>query len=144
MSIADKVGLRFVALIVVIFALSFLAGCVRRNTAPPPPPAPARDPLLADDTPVEESFGIQSTPSGALAKLSSGESCRTPCKVKKNNTDSFDVTISKDGYKGQKVSVSSVAKAIPGSGATGLPKLDRPHLVPNPLNVILEPNFTKR
>ena len=122
-----------------------LVGCIKRSTdADNLPPVPKRDPLLADDTPIDENFSIQSTPSGAVAKLSSGESCKTPCSVKKRNIDNFDVRISKDGYKTQRVDVMGIAKVVPGSGAKGTPTIDRPHLVPNPLNVVLEPNWTKR
>ena len=123
----------------------FMIACAPRGPQQPVAPVePVKDPLLVDDTPVDENFSIQSTPSGASAKLSSGESCRTPCSVKKKNTDNFDVRIQKEGYKGQVVSVVSTAKVVPGSGASGLPTLEKPRLSPNPARVTLEPEFTRR
>ncbi|MFN8391339.1 MAG: PEGA domain-containing protein [Bdellovibrionota bacterium] len=121
-----------------------LASCVKK-----PPPAPpveenqANKAYFADDTPVDESFSVQSTPSGAAVKFSSGETCRTPCTVTKKNTDNFDLQISKDGYRSTKVSVITHARVVPGSGASGHPQIERPHLEPNPVSVTLEPSFKK-
>jgi len=45
-----------------------------------------------------ESYSVVSDPPGALATFSSGETCITPCEVKKKRNDSFAVKIEKDGY----------------------------------------------
>lgn len=71
-------------------ATLFLAGCatVTRGTHGP--------------------FQIISTPSGAVAQLSTGESCVTPCHLDMRRADPFQVRLSKAGYVTQTVSVRSI------------------------------------
>ena len=46
-----------------------------------------------------EGITFQSTPSGALVKLSSGQSCMTPCELEVKRKGEIFVTVEKDGYK---------------------------------------------
>ena len=46
-----------------------------------------------------EAFVVESTPSGADVRLSSGEVCKTPCTLKKKRKDNFVVFIKRDGYE---------------------------------------------
>ncbi len=46
-----------------------------------------------------EAITFQSTPSGALVKLSSGQSCTTPCELEVKRKGEVFVTVEKDGYK---------------------------------------------
>ena len=120
-----------------------LSACVQKKAAPAGD-QPAKDPFLADNTPVDEVLEIRTVPSGANVKLSTGESCKSPCRVTKKSTDTLDVRIEKQGYRAQVVTVVSHARVIPGSGADGVPELERPRLTPNPVNVTLEPSWSKR
>lgn len=62
-------------------------------------------------------FAVESTPPGAAVKTSTGFTCAaTPCSMKMPRKESFDVTLTKDGYQPMKVHVASV---ISGAGAAG-------------------------
>lgn len=120
---------------------SAMMGC---STAPPPAPAP--DPALLQEAEEEAAwaqetttFQIQSTPSGAAVRLSSGERCKTPCTLSRPITENFDVNVDKKGFRGKSVSVISHRNVVPGSVVGGRPKLSKPKLSPNPLTVTLEP-----
>jgi hypothetical protein len=99
-----------------------------------------------------QQFTINSNPSGAQARTSSGFNCEsTPCTIRMPRKDAFTVTVSKTGYKTVSMDVKTkladsgaagfvgnaliggvIGAAVDvGSGAT----LD---LTPNPLNVTLE------
>jgi hypothetical protein len=62
---------------------------------------------------------VQSEPSGAEAKLSSGEKAITPAKFVKNRRESFSVTVSKPGYISQTVRVESKVSATGGTAMAG-------------------------
>lgn len=64
---------------------------------------------------THETFHIVSTPAGATAQLSSGESCVTPCAVELPRANAFQVRVAKPGFVTQTVAVRSV-----GSGAGGI------------------------
>ena len=126
----------------VIFACSMhIISCAKA-----PPPTPASNPdgnqneeAAQDWSGTMESFTINSTPSGANVRLSSGEKCKTPCNLKRDITENFDATIEKNGFRSKTISVVSHTNVLPGSGATGRPKLSKPKLSPNPASVTLEP-----
>lgn len=73
-------------------------------------------------------FGIESTPSSALARLSNGMVCVTPCKLRLPRNRPFSVTIEKEGYRPTTVAVRSgfASASTPGiAGSTILsPALD--------------------
>lgn len=62
---------------------------------------------------TNEAFGIQTTPPGAKARLSSGLSCETPCSLKVKRRSDFVVTITKSGYE-------TVNASVDGGGAAGM------------------------
>jgi hypothetical protein len=69
---------------------------------------------------VHEKLYVNSEPSGAEVKLSSGERAITPAKiVKKRRTENFTVTISKPGYASQTVKVQSKGSATGGTAMAG-------------------------
>lgn len=99
-----------------------------------------------------EAFVVESTPSGADVRLSSGEVCKTPCTLKKKRKDNFVVFIKRDGYEPAEVSVISETAGAGAAGmagnvllggligvgvdaATGATK----KLTPNPVRVTLNP-----
>ena len=90
-------GLRAVRSVGLTGALMALAGCatVVRGT--------------------HETFHIISSPVGAVAQLSSGESCVTPCAVELPRANAFQVRVAKPGFVTQTVEVRTV-----GSGAGGI------------------------
>jgi hypothetical protein len=47
---------------------------------------------------TKQKFAIVSNPPGATAKLSTGQSCTTPCQLKLPRDIGFKVTLSRDGY----------------------------------------------
>jgi hypothetical protein len=101
---------------------------------------------------TKDAFSIQTTPPGAHAQLSSGQTCDTPCTLKLPRKSEFVVTLTKPGYKTVQASVSN---HVAGGGAAGMAgnvlvggligaAVDAGdgamlNLVPNPLVVTLEP-----
>jgi hypothetical protein len=66
-----------------------------------------------------ENISIASTPAGATADISGLEiptACVTPCVVQAKRNADISVTINKDGYEPQ---VITLTKEIPGAGAAG-------------------------
>ncbi len=64
-----------------------------------------------------EAFVIESEPPGAHVRLSTGETCRTPCTLKKKRKESFVVHIEKPGYEPVEVQVTN---QVAGAGAAGM------------------------
>jgi hypothetical protein len=64
-----------------------------------------------------EAFVIETDPPGATARLSSGETCTTPCTLTKKHRDEFTVNIEKEGYEPVDANVSHTTA---GSGAAGM------------------------
>lgn len=110
-----------------------------KPTPAPPPPSGNTDEDTQDWTGVSENFVLNSTPAGANVKFSSGEKCKTPCTVKRAITENFDVTLEKNGFRPKTLAIVSHTNVLPGSGASGKPKLSKPKLSPNPASVTLEP-----
>jgi hypothetical protein len=63
-----------------------------------------------------ERFIVETEPEGAKVKLTSGESCITPCNLLKKRNKSFSCQVEKDGY--QPVEINVEAK-VAGAGAAG-------------------------
>ena len=98
-----------------------------------------------------EAFVIESTPSGAVASLSNGLSCTTPCSLKMKRKSEFVVTLEKQGYRTVQANVTN---QVAGGGAAGMAgnvliggligaAVDAGsgatlELVPNPLSVTME------
>jgi hypothetical protein len=102
---------------------------------------------------THEVFTVNTVPPNASVKTSNGRACdATPCSFTMNHRDDFDVTISKAGYRDWRGHVthqfsSGGGAALAGNvlvgGLVGL-TVDAASgatqkLVPNPLNVTLEP-----
>ena len=87
--------------------------------------------------PPADALRIESEPSGAEAKTTLGQSCRTPCELTvQGGAGEFEVTLALTGFKSQTVSVRTEAPPPgPGLGAPAGP----PRLTPNPLYVELQP-----
>jgi hypothetical protein len=101
---------------------------------------------------TNQNFAIESTPSQADAKLSTGQTCVTPCTIRMKRKSEFVVTVSKDGYQTQEAKVHGVVK---GGGAAGMAgnvifggligagvdasNGSMMNLTPNPLKVTLAP-----
>lgn len=101
---------------------------------------------------TSQDFSVQSTPPGAQATLSTGETCVTPCTLRRTRKEPFSVTVALDGYQPSTHAISNpwsrngtttgiVGNAILGGGigigidaATGANR----DLTPNPLIVTLE------
>lgn len=64
-----------------------------------------------------EAFVVESEPPGANVRLSTGETCRTPCTLKKKRKESFVVHIEKEGYEPVEVQVTN---QVAGGGAAGM------------------------
>jgi hypothetical protein len=101
---------------------------------------------------TSDTWTINTTPSGAAVKTTSGFECdATPCSFKMPRKSDFDVTVTKAGYKTWRGHVGNHVAGAGGAGfvgnvliggvigagvdATSGAMLD---LVPNPLNVQLE------
>jgi hypothetical protein len=66
---------------------------------------------------THESFTIVSEPPGALAKLSNGLQCETPCSLNLKRKDGFTIDLSHDGFEPVHATVSS---GVSGGGAVGM------------------------
>lgn len=56
---------------------------------------------------AEQDFAIESSPPGAEATLSTGQSCATPCTLNLPRKTDFDVTFSMEGYESGTAHVTS-------------------------------------
>ena len=64
-----------------------------------------------------ERFIVQTEPEGAKVKLSSGETCTTPCNLLRKRELPFVCLIEKEGYESVEVSIESI---VSGAGAAGV------------------------
>lgn len=98
-------------------------------------------------------FSVESTPSEANVRLSTGQTCTTPCTLTLKRKSEFVVTISKDGYQTQEARVHGVVKGGGGAALAGnvifggvigagidASNGSSMNLKPNPLQVTLVPN----
>lgn len=68
---------------------------------------------------TNQDFAIESTPSQADVKLSTGQTCTTPCTLRMKRKSAFKVTVSKDGYQTQEAEVHGVMKGGGGAALAG-------------------------
>ena len=59
---------------------------------------------------TKEKFVIESSPSDADVALSTGQTCKTPCRLKLKRKHAFTATFTKDGYETLEASVDSETK----------------------------------
>lgn len=64
-----------------------------------------------------QAWSVDSVPSGAVASLSNGERCETPCALTLKRKHPFSVEVCKAGYRAVNTTVVS---SISGAGATGM------------------------
>ena len=68
---------------------------------------------------TNQDFMVESTPSQAEVKLSTGQTCVTPCTLRLKRKSQFKVTISKEGYQTQEAEVHGVMKGGGGAALAG-------------------------
>jgi PEGA domain len=101
---------------------------------------------------TNQSFVVESSPSEANVKISTGQTCVTPCSLRMKRKSEFVVTVSKDGYQTQETHVHGVMKGGGGAALAGnaifggligagvdASNGSLMNLKPNPLNVTLVP-----
>lgn len=66
---------------------------------------------------TSETFVVTTEPAGAMVRLSTGETCVTPCALQKRRKHAFDVEIEREGY--EPVS-TRILPQVSGAGATGM------------------------
>lgn len=101
---------------------------------------------------TRQDYTIETTPSGATATLSNGESCVTPCELHLKRGREFNVQFELDGYQTGWVAVDSVFSGGGAAGVAGNVLLggiigagvdasngSLNNLEPNPLRVTLSP-----
>lgn len=106
---------------------------------------------------TDEVMVISTNPAGALATLSSGELCNTPCTLKKKRKDAFRIKIEKRGYESVVVDVISQTSNAGAMGMAGNAVAGgligvavdsgsgaMRSLTPNPVNVTLIPRSVVR
>lgn len=87
-----------------------------------------------------ETLQIVSEPEGALAKISSGQQCKTPCQVKLKRNQTVTIKLEKDGCESELVTVTPT---LAGSGVLLGGMIDYGtgavyNLTPNPVHVMLK------
>jgi hypothetical protein len=85
---------------------------------------------LPGSAPAATTMQFESEPAGAEARVSGGETCRTPCSLAVTSSE-FTVTFTLPGFQPQTVPV----KVVPDSAEQGAAA----RLVPNPVFVELQP-----
>ena len=68
---------------------------------------------------TNQDFMVESTPSQADVKLSTGQTCVTPCTLRLKRKSQFKVTISKEGYQTQEAEVHGIMKGGGGAALAG-------------------------
>ena len=104
---------------------------------------------------TNQNFVVESSPSQADVKLSTGQTCVTPCTLRMKRKSEFVVTVSKDGYQTQEAHIHGVVKGGGAAGAAGnvlfggiigagidASNGSMMNLKPNPLTVTLVPTAT--
>jgi hypothetical protein len=86
--------------------------------------------------PPTTTIQFESEPAGAEAKVSTGQTCRTPC-AQSITANEFTVTFTLNGYQPQTVPVRIAASREPVDPNTG--SAPAPRMVPNPVFVELQP-----
>ena len=103
---------------------------------------------------TSQKYTIETTPNEANVKLSTGQTCVSPCKLKLKRKNGFTVTASKEGYKDATAEVESKVRAGGVAGVAGNVLIggiigaavdgsngSMNDLTPNPLKLTLEPVF---
>jgi hypothetical protein len=90
---------------------------------------------------TDEPLSITSEPSGALAEVSDGQKCTTPCQVKLKRNQSVMIKYTKEGYEPESL---SVFPTLAGAGVILGGVIDYGtgavySLTPNPAHVMLKP-----
>lgn len=62
---------------------------------------------------TEQNFGLDSQPSGAVAQLSTGQACTTPCSLNVARKHGFSVNFSKAGFQSFETTVASTLDPWP-------------------------------
>ena len=101
---------------------------------------------------TNQKFVVESSPSEANVRLSTGQTCVTPCTLTMKRRSDFVVTVSKDGYQTQEAHVHGVMKGGGGAALAGnvvfggligagvdASNGSLMNLKPNPLQVTLPP-----
>jgi hypothetical protein len=101
---------------------------------------------------TNQNFVVESSPSEANVKISTGQTCVTPCSLRMKRKSEFVVTVSKDGYQTQETHIHGVMKGGGGAALAGnaifggligagvdASNGSLMNLKPNPLNVTLVP-----
>ena len=68
---------------------------------------------------TNQDFVVQSEPSQADVKLSTGQTCVTPCTLRLKRKSNFVVTVSKPGYQTQEAPIHGVMKGGGGAALAG-------------------------
>ena len=136
--------MRLIKIIVLsLFFASALSACVKKGSSGY---QDRPEPVVQN-----ESISIKSSPSGAEARLSTGEVCTTPCTLERVNNQPFSVTIKKEGYKPETVEVTTnLAQLVEYNRKRGRSqevldqiRVNSLRLSPNPVNVKLKPIWKK-
>ena len=102
---------------------------------------------------TNQNFVVETTPSQADVKLSTGQTCVSPCTLRMKRKSEFVVTVSKEGYQTQEAHVHGMMKGGGGAALAGnaifggligagvdASNGSLMNLKPNPLQVTLVPN----
>ena len=68
---------------------------------------------------TSELLVIESVPSGAVARLSNGKICITPCSIALSRKESLNIVFEKEGYEIGSATVSSETSGAGGAGMAG-------------------------
>lgn len=68
---------------------------------------------------TNQAYSVESRPTGATVRLSTGQTCETPCKLHLKRKDEFIATVAKEGYDPVEIEVESRMTGGGGAAAAG-------------------------
>jgi hypothetical protein len=114
----------------------------------PKKPTPQSESIAQDPSSLYEVIEFTARPAGAVVNLSTGESCTTPCKVRKSLDSRFTATFQKEGYASASIEVMNNLEKLrefnrARGGRTDTLRVSTLRFSPNPVTATLEPDWSK-
>ena len=131
-----------------IRAVICAAAIISFTVCQPKKPTPSSELETPDPSSLYEVIEFTAKPAGVVVKLSSGESCTTPYRVRKSLDSRFTATFQKEGYASASVEMMNNLEKLrefnrARGGKTDALRVSTLRFSPNPVAVTLEPHWSK-